>query len=90
MYQFKFLYKLIYRIHIFMEADRFSMGRQINGDTMIISWNILRMQQISLLDTKIIKFQLTFMIDIHPSLFEEIPWTKTIVGFPRFLEPFSV
>jgi hypothetical protein len=27
MYQFKFLYKLIYRIHIFIEADCFSMGR---------------------------------------------------------------
>ncbi len=56
MYQFKFLYKLIYRIHIFMEADRFSMGRQINGDTMMISWNILRIQQMSHLDAKIIKF----------------------------------
>jgi hypothetical protein len=49
------------------------MGRQINGDTMMIRWNILRMQQISHLDTKIIKLQLTFTIDIHPSLFEEIP-----------------
>jgi hypothetical protein len=39
-----------------MEADRFSMGRQINGDTMVISWNILRIQQISYLDAKIIKF----------------------------------
>ncbi len=73
-----------------MEADRFSMGRQINDDTMMISSNILRTQQINHLDTKIIQFQLTFTIDIHPSLLEEIPWTKTIVGFPRFLEPFSV
>jgi hypothetical protein len=56
-----------------MEADRFSMGRQINGDTMMISSNILRTQQISHLDTKIIQFQLTFTIDIHPSLLEEIP-----------------
>jgi hypothetical protein len=39
-----------------MEADRFSMGRQINGDTMMISWNILRIQQMSHLDAKIIKF----------------------------------
>jgi hypothetical protein len=56
-----------------MEADRFSMGRQINDDTMMISSNILRTQQINHLDTKIIQFQLTFTIDIHPSLLEEIP-----------------
>jgi hypothetical protein len=54
MYQFKFLHKLINRIYI-LETDCFSMARQINGDTMMIRWNTLRMQQINHLDAKITK-----------------------------------